>query len=606
MPAQQYLFLFTIGPVQSFIAQARKTRDLYAGSKIISDLIDAAIVAAGKEKVIFPDKDSDSKPNRFLAKVFSEDIQDFGKNIENSVRRKWVQIAAEVFKTADLSEDLRKIDEKLIQLLPFKSCVDVLENVSSIAVRQIIEFPDIYWAAIEYNEGDDYKSEHDELNRLLGGVRNVRKFCQLDEHEGSRKCSLDGERTALFYRETVDVNGKNQKPNFLSEESSRVRASLDSGEALSAVSLVKRFYQKSNIRFPSTAQVALMHIINDSWYSAYNKCFKGEVDYQLFYEENLTEKNLEKQGIDKKPEYDLESIITTMRELIKEKQATKYYALLMFDGDDFGKIWSGDMLNDCNQLEHFHQELAKRLHDYAQAARECLDEPKGKTVYTGGDDFLGFVNLNYLFALIGELRVKFDELVSLPLSTYLKEGHAITFTAGMAIAHYKAPLGEVINKARSIEEKAKRNIAGKDGFGIAIMKHSGEMQEAFLRFYPKDLAHESLVSLGTLTLLREIVDNLKSETGFSNTFIKSFGWEMRQLMDKKGFVSLSEQAIRTEFRRLLDRSSKKYGQEKDKAVQDFLKIVDSLWQVAERNFGISNFLSLLDICDFIKRETSRN
>ncbi|NTW88345.1 MAG: hypothetical protein HGB26_04300 [Desulfobulbaceae bacterium] len=35
MSAQQYLFLFTIGPVQSFIAQARKTRDLYAGSAIL-------------------------------------------------------------------------------------------------------------------------------------------------------------------------------------------------------------------------------------------------------------------------------------------------------------------------------------------------------------------------------------------------------------------------------------------------------------------------------------------------------------------------------------------------------------------------------------------
>ena len=32
MSGNQYLFLFTIGPVQSFIAQARKTRDLYAGS----------------------------------------------------------------------------------------------------------------------------------------------------------------------------------------------------------------------------------------------------------------------------------------------------------------------------------------------------------------------------------------------------------------------------------------------------------------------------------------------------------------------------------------------------------------------------------------------
>ncbi|NTV19455.1 MAG: hypothetical protein HGA83_08510 [Bacteroidales bacterium] len=35
MPAQQYLFLFTIGPVQSFIEQARKTRDLYVRSAIL-------------------------------------------------------------------------------------------------------------------------------------------------------------------------------------------------------------------------------------------------------------------------------------------------------------------------------------------------------------------------------------------------------------------------------------------------------------------------------------------------------------------------------------------------------------------------------------------
>lgn len=38
MSGSSYLFLFTIGPVQSFIAQARKTRDLYAGSKILGGL----------------------------------------------------------------------------------------------------------------------------------------------------------------------------------------------------------------------------------------------------------------------------------------------------------------------------------------------------------------------------------------------------------------------------------------------------------------------------------------------------------------------------------------------------------------------------------------
>jgi len=39
----KYLFLFTISPVQSFIAQARKTKDLYDGSKLLTDLIKVAI-----------------------------------------------------------------------------------------------------------------------------------------------------------------------------------------------------------------------------------------------------------------------------------------------------------------------------------------------------------------------------------------------------------------------------------------------------------------------------------------------------------------------------------------------------------------------------------
>lgn len=33
--SQTYLFLFTIGHVQSFIAQARKKKDLYAGSNLV-------------------------------------------------------------------------------------------------------------------------------------------------------------------------------------------------------------------------------------------------------------------------------------------------------------------------------------------------------------------------------------------------------------------------------------------------------------------------------------------------------------------------------------------------------------------------------------------
>ena len=269
MTSTQYLFLFTIASPQAFIAQARKTHDLYAGSQIISELtgksMEAVLQEGNGNAIVFPSIASWSKPNRFLAKVFSDDIQGFGKNIEVAARTRWVQLAVDAFQSVGQSLELQIIDETLIPFLSNRTCLEIIKKTSSVAARQIAEFPDIYWAAIVYRDGDDYATKVAELERLLSGVKNVRKFCQLDEPEGSRKCALDGERTALFYRVAVSASGKNPKPNFLSRESKSVMASLDSGEALSAVSLVKRLYRKNNVRFPSTAEIALMHIIDERW-----------------------------------------------------------------------------------------------------------------------------------------------------------------------------------------------------------------------------------------------------------------------------------------------------------------------------------------------------
>lgn len=56
----QFLFLFTIGPVRSFIARARKTQDLYAGSFLLSHLSDIAInklnMLTDSCVLIFPNK----------------------------------------------------------------------------------------------------------------------------------------------------------------------------------------------------------------------------------------------------------------------------------------------------------------------------------------------------------------------------------------------------------------------------------------------------------------------------------------------------------------------------------------------------------------------
>ncbi|MCI0418047.1 MAG: type III-B CRISPR-associated protein Cas10/Cmr2, partial [Acidobacteria bacterium] len=108
-------FHFTLGPVQGFVAQARRTRDFWAGSFILSWLSAVAMRAVEKQggKIKFPKPDekfmaaletgrTDLKqgnvPNRFKAEVANG--FDPGK-VEETVRAAWKALAEEVWK-ADL------------------------------------------------------------------------------------------------------------------------------------------------------------------------------------------------------------------------------------------------------------------------------------------------------------------------------------------------------------------------------------------------------------------------------------------------------------------------------------------------------------------------
>lgn len=630
MPSTQYLFLFTIAPVQSFIAQARKTRDLYAGSAIISDLINVAMQESEKcGEIIFPFSVSESKPNRFLAKIQTVkiqtdkntegDIQKFCEMVEEETRKKWIQLSAKAFKAAKLSCHLQRFDENLICVLPFKSCIDDIEKVSSIAAHQIAEFPDIYWAAIPYENVKDYQAKHEELNRLLGAVKNVRKFSQLCEPAG-RKCSMDGERNAIFYRA-----GENKKrPAFMDWDQGQyegeiheikdteVAFALTPKEALSAVSLVKRFYKRQGIdAFPSTAQIALMNIPKEILEKKYKTYFYGEeVDYQLFYDENLTEKNLNKQEIKIKNNYSLEEIRKVFNNLNKEKK-TKYYAILLFDGDSFGKLWSGDILKSEEgkqvDLEGFQKRLAQHLHLFAEEAKVYLDDGKGRTVYTGGDDFLGFVNLSHLFDVMKTLREKFSESVCKPFKDELKEDETITFTAGVAIAHYKAPLGEVLKRAHAVEETAKKRFEGdgKDAFGIAVIKSSGETLETYFKWQEKN------TEAWTTKAINEIV-SARNQKKVSNKFLKSIDREFRPLFEynreeKRSWIDNKfDEHLERELKRLLMRSknTSKIGLEELDHLYNSINCLKSCSKNKEGNIDAENFFSALHIAEFIKRQIS--
>ena len=386
---KQYLFLFNIGPVQSFISQARKTQDLYAGSRILGELIFAASEVAEKNdaEFIFPKqiKKDTSIPNRFLTKIHGKsdsELQKLGEEIENAVREKFRELAKEALHESRLG-DVSKIEEAFWQ--------------------QLEQHLEINWLFHPVESEDDaaYKKAYSEIETLMGAIKNVRVFEQYNYNmpkyhgEAGRKCSLDGERNALVF-------GYGTNSRFSAQGVNTREIIVNQNEGLSAISLTKRFFKRGRkSSFPSTAEIAAQNIIskNSGIWSVYKRCFDDDInDAQLFYKENLTKKYLEKNGYGHVfNRCDTTTLLNCWRAVFQGNEPSSYFALVAFDGDKMGKILSGDPeYYKGNDLQKYQGEVSRLLSAFALSVENYfykINPAAGAVAYTGGDDFLGFINL---------------------------------------------------------------------------------------------------------------------------------------------------------------------------------------------------------------------
>ncbi|MEM7374526.1 MAG: type III-B CRISPR-associated protein Cas10/Cmr2 [Bacteroidota bacterium] len=688
-----HLFLFTLGPVQSFIAQARKTHDLYAGSRLLSHLCHTAGTTFEDEggKVLFPNLAGASLPNRFMGKIDAptEKLRAIGEAVARSAKDAFYQEAEEAMRTYKLGKP-----EALIGF-----------------TEQIQQHLKTYWAFSSIEE-TGYRDAYQQVEQTLGAVKNVRQIPQFTYQtaegrtilgEQGRKCSIDGIRNVKFYRIGATEWNKHKLAiakgtqidhtkvpaseiisriahrkfylkdpshiKFISPERQKDKVSigqLEPGEGISAVSFLKRHYQWQSETidggFPSTAKVALMdwlHQLQEGGIAqpemkAYLKLWKQDnpetLDTQLFFEENLTQSYFEKHGHEDVLA-DLTEIKKAHRKLIgaardHKLRQSSYYALLSFDGDSMGKWWGGAYI-EKEKLEDFHDTLAGWFKDFSRWAEQFLGAPMGQSVYAGGDDFLGFVNLECLLSVLKQLRETFDEMVNQPLqekySPQDEKGTPIplTFSAGVAVAHYKNPLNIVVQAAKNAEKDAKGLRDEKDAFTIHVLKRSGEHRastlpwhpyqpdgEALLitKYYQGDAAQQVLAREGhpayTTHYIEQIVYHLRHN--FSRKWIHGLHDSFAPMMSEEGElrrnVRAGESALPTEeesidalpnasksmviaeVRRLLKRAH--MGGTADKRTND----IETLWQLLlpllpdTRSLG--NFFDTLFICDFIERHTN--
>ncbi|MCF6158366.1 MAG: type III-B CRISPR-associated protein Cas10/Cmr2 [wastewater metagenome] len=348
------LFLFAIGPIQSFIAQARKTQDLYWSSFILSYLNWKAIEYIsdryGPDGIIFPDihsqpfadwwlekkgiyvEGSNSNkvriptiPNRFLSILpvnDKETLCKLGNEIGNNIKNELTNIATSVISNLNISKPygFDKQIENFLQIywtfIPWlrdknnkQDWEDTIEGTRSYFTEDVLKRHNDLLTFVknsgEYrpNIGNAYPLLFSFAEKVLGARKNMRIFEQLGEGDGEtgRKCALCGERNILFYKKK-DKDAKLFNSDvviFVAGEKQISPKYLQNGEGLCGVCFTKRCAEKyfkgvfgdmGNNEFPSTAKIAQIKFLQKINPEELKK-FKGLFG-NSFDEQLLYEENL--------------------------------------------------------------------------------------------------------------------------------------------------------------------------------------------------------------------------------------------------------------------------------------------------------------------------
>lgn len=238
----QHLFLFQIGPVQSFIAAARKTQDLYVGSYILSVLASAGVRAASNLsgfESIFPVEahfNQGRSPHRFSF-LCEEKSEVVARAVRAVVEARWKD---------DFALPVRRLLES----------ANLGDRWQAVFDRQAYDWLELYWVAVKY-DSENHAASYKQASIAMAQRKYARHFPQVNEP--GWKCSLTGAQSAL---------------DLIPEEWNKLRTYLDDGQAilirkneqLGSLALIKRLAPRASEdegnpiagleKFPSTAQIA--------------------------------------------------------------------------------------------------------------------------------------------------------------------------------------------------------------------------------------------------------------------------------------------------------------------------------------------------------------
>lgn len=544
MSQPQDMILFTIGPVQSFIAAARRTQDLAAGSRLLSWLSQKGLEFASRQgaMIVYPRLNpaaGANLPNRLVLLAPEGRGVKLADDLQCEIQRLWIE---------DLGGKIKAELNPVVQLW------------DAAAAAQMEQALEIYWAVKPWDGQDStYLPAYREASLGLNARKSLRAY-PFSPQPGV-KCTLCGIRSALN-----KTDPKTDWETLSGQYGSRI---LRENERLCAVCAAKRLGYVAGFKplagvahFPSTSDIAVASFraaVEDNWavlqepalaflqalqdiklieedrkldQSTFHS-LDGDLFFKDFYRraERVAEINaaaLSKDDQDKIVGC-LQGLVDALAEKKLGSSPIPYYAILVIDGDKMGELlddpasaYTGSPVAQKEQHERISVALDRVAGRMANEARQKF---QATVIFSGGDDALFFLSADTLLPAADYLRQVFAEELA-------REGfpgrHA---SAGAAIVHHQAPLGRSLVAARNAEAEAKDQY-DRDALAVWLLRRSGEPHQARLH-WNQDL-------LGGLGEFRQLV----AQGLISGALAYEFQDEA---------VVLPDRAIELELKRLLER-----------------------------------------------------
>lgn len=564
-------FHFTIGPVQGFVAQARRTRDFWAGSFILSWLAAVAIksVEYQKGEINFPKPDDDymdwlvgkgtgeppkqgSIPNRFkglLAKVDPNTFQP--EQVTVAVQKAWQALADCVWE-----EDLKHFSKA--------------SKSREIWERQVEGFWDMTWVITKDKEDSAALDKRKNWRTYSPPAEAGVKCMMMDGWQELSGAESPNRKSLNDFWEKVRKNGR-----------AGIKSDLKENEALCAMGFIKRrfsrHFKKLNYNMtqgwqlkgwevpsaiPSVSYMAAVHWLKqvlekappDKIKKLHDEAYLLDKEYgewktQIQCLKNSLEKNAEKvkelnhisslngdvffeTQLENKRQFENQekakkviNAIKAINQSAEVEAVSPFYAILLMDGDSLGSHMS-----DTNK----HHSITSGLAEFTKGVPKIVEQKNGFLIYAGGDDVLAILPLEDAIPCASALREYYLQCFEEKPETTDAKGEKVeeriyiptTLSGAIQFAHIKMPLTSVLQDAHDLLDNVAKEGSGRDALAIRVWKPGGlQLQWS----QPWEIA---LIPETQKTYLEQITEDFKAQDRIEGeVFSSKFFYKIRERFD---------------------------------------------------------------------------